>query len=247
MQVSLISSLLKSFFCALWSRHVCLVLWLFPYMETRRWKYKTPPQNIDMNFEKKRSERKTQRKKCWEHRINLKERVRRKGKCLKRKAKWSEGGREEERQSEEVPLKFLSLSPPLLSRSVSFSLFHFFSPFPSVAVKLCFITEAPQVSGKNTKTHTNTQVHTRTNTRTLSATHKGRAKSTTVDYRGRNSVLGATVWFLLCFVYVCVHVWVDGLGVWLPMFHFKHTHRDLFFASYLCLQCGLRPRTTALW
>lgn len=47
------------------------------------------------------------------------------------------------------------------------------------------------------------------------------------------------------FVSVCMCGWIDGL----LMFHVKHTLRrtDLFFASFLCLQCGLQPRTTALW
>ena len=64
---------------------------------------------------------------------------------------------EEERLKNFLGTSSLSLLLLLGSFSLRLLLFlRFFSPFPSVAVavKLCFLTEALQVSGKDTKTHT---------------------------------------------------------------------------------------------
>lgn len=133
--------------------------------------------------------------------------VKGKGKwLLKRKAKWSEwvreGGGESEWGSASEILESLSSSSAL---SRSFSLFSFSFPFSSVAVavKLCFLTEAPQVSGKDT----HTQLHT------------------VGGLRAQQCLIGARIQFknllifftVLCFcVYVCVGGWTLCLAACVP-------------------------------
>lgn len=106
----------------------------------------------------------------WEENMEERKNVDRGESLEKRKVSVVEEGqmdwvREEERRSEKVPQKFLrSISPPLwLFFSFSVSLFFcFFSLFPSVAVAIkyssSFLTEAPLVSVKDTKTYTLTRM-----------------------------------------------------------------------------------------
>lgn len=149
--------------------------------------------------------------------------------------------REEERRSTEVPPKFLrSLSPPpWLFLALSPSLFPFLLPIPFSSGSSQIVVSYRSTTGKWQR-YKDTHTHTQSHPQGEGSKHNSGLFGTGFSFKSYCMVFNCAL-----FVSVCMCGWIDGL----LMFHVKHTLRrtDLFFASCLCLQCGLQPRTTALW